>query len=91
MFTLRDANNVMNLWKSAREAVDSEKVGVPSKGDTLRARWLVLIGLVVLAALSACSVSLNTNISPPSGVETPLLSNTAPAGVNLPFVPPDPA
>ena len=81
----------MNLWKRAGMPVKAEKVGRPAQGDIVRSRALALIGLVVLAALSACSVSLNSNITPPSGVLTPLLSNSSPAGVNLPFVPPDPA
>ncbi len=52
---------------------------------------VALIGLVLLVSLSACSVSINENGIPPAGVQTPLLSSTSTAVVNLPFVPPDPA
>jgi mono/diheme cytochrome c family protein len=52
---------------------------------------VALIGLVLLVWLSACSVSIDEKNIPPSGAQTPLLSSTSPAAVNLPFVPPDPA
>ncbi len=50
---------------------------------------VALIGLVLLVSLSACSVSINENGTPPGGVQTPLQSSTSTAVVNLPFVPPD--
>jgi mono/diheme cytochrome c family protein len=78
LFTLWDANNAMNLWKSAGEPVYGKK-------------GVALIGMLLLVSLSACSVSLNGNITPPIGVQTPLLASTSPVTVNLPFVPADPA
>jgi len=79
----------MNLWKGVQKAVEGGKVGGPFRRDTVRPRALGLIGLVLLVTLSACSVSVAENM-PAAGVQTPLLSSTSQATVNLPFVPPDP-
>jgi mono/diheme cytochrome c family protein len=51
----------------------------------------LIIGLALLVSLSACSVALTDNVTPPAGVETPLLASPSPGTINLPFVPPDPA
>jgi mono/diheme cytochrome c family protein len=44
---------------------------------------------MLLLSLSACSVSLSEDITPPPGAQAPLLPSPSPAA-NLPFVPPDP-
>jgi mono/diheme cytochrome c family protein len=123
LFTLRDADYIMNACKRAQELVSREK-GVRARLNAELAKNLakvmkvgrlagvvahnlpkvkkpsegkmwggVLIGLVLLVSLAACSVSVNDKVTPPgpTGVQTPLLSSPSPAQINLPFVPPDPA
>lgn len=71
----------MSLRRSAAAAVNLAKAfGKPSQG--------ILVGLLLLS-LSACSISLSEDITPPPGAQAPLLLSPSPAA-NLPFVPPDP-
>ena len=82
----------MSVWKRSCQTVNQAKpFGRFSRREALPSPGIFVIGLALLFSLSACTISLSEDITPPPGAQAPLLVSPAPAVVNLPFVPPDPA
>jgi mono/diheme cytochrome c family protein len=78
---------LMGNLPKVKKPSEGKKEGKPSEGKM----GILFIGLLMLVMLSACTVSLAEDITPPPGAQAPLQTTPSPAAVNLPFVPPDPA
>ena len=77
---------------SRRDAAQSEGTlkRKPSLWDASLSQGVLLLGLALLVSLSACTVSLTGDITPPPGAQAPLVASPTPSTADLPFVPPDP-